>query len=135
MDTPFFCGANNVQIGASEIQAILAALAWCHDVNLKAKSVSIRPDNMSAIGSLDRSHRCISHVQLVRATRHCLENARNKWRVNFKHTKAHQGQCKMNLRIPFEDGQLFLSLGKHAALVDGTLVPKVSDTSTDNPRD
>ena len=86
---PFFCGANNVQIGACEIQAILAALAWCHDVNLEAKSVTIRPDSMYAIGVLDRSHRCISHVQLVRATRHCLENARNKWRVNFKHTKAH----------------------------------------------
>ena len=40
---PFFCGANNVQIGACEIQAILAALAWCHDVNLEAKSVTIKP--------------------------------------------------------------------------------------------
>ena len=94
---PFFCGANNVQIGACEIQAILAALAWCHHVNLEAKSVTIRPDSMYAIGVLDRSHRCISHVQLVRATRNCLDNARNKWRVNFKHTKAHQGQWQNEL--------------------------------------
>ena len=35
---PFFCGANNVQIGACEIHALLAAFAWCHDVNLEAKS-------------------------------------------------------------------------------------------------
>ena len=35
---PFFCGANNVQIGACEIQAILAALAWCHDVNLEGQA-------------------------------------------------------------------------------------------------
>ena len=54
-------------------------------------SVTIRRDSMYAISVLDRSHRCISHVQLVRATRHCLDNARNKWCVNFKHTKAHQG--------------------------------------------
>ena len=93
----FFCGANTVQIGACEIQAILAALAWCHDVNVEAKSVTIRPDSMYPIGVLDRSHCCISHVQLVRATRHCLENARNKWRVNFKHTKAHQGQWQNEL--------------------------------------
>ena len=93
----FFCGANNVQIGACKIQAILAALAWCHGVNLEAKNVTIRPDSMYAIGVLDRSHRCISHVKLVRATRHCLENARNKWRVNFIHTKAHQGQWQNEL--------------------------------------
>ena len=46
-----------------------------------------------------------------------------------------KGSGKMNSRIPCEDGQLFLSLGKQDALVDGTLVPKISDTSTDNPRD
>ena len=63
----------------------------------KAKRVTIRPDSMYAIGVLDRSHRCISHVQLVRAARHCLDNARNKWCVNFKHTKAHQGQWQNEL--------------------------------------
>ena len=94
---PFFCGANSVQIGACEIQAILAALAWCHEVNLEAKSVTLRPDSMYAIGVLDRNHRCISNVQLVRATRQCLENARNKWCVNFQHTKAHQGQWQNEL--------------------------------------
>ena len=80
-------------VRAKLVHAILAALAWCHGV----KSVTIRPDSMYAIGVLDRSHRCISHVQLVRATRNCLENARNKWRVNFKHTKAHQGQWQNEL--------------------------------------
>ena len=112
---PFFCGANNVQIGACEIQAILAALAWCHDVNLESKSVTIRPDSVYAIGVLDRSHRCISHVQLVRATRHCLENAINKWRVNFKHTKAHQGQWQNEL------ADSLVKMGSYSFLSESTL--------------
>ena len=57
--------ANDVQIGACETQAILAALSWCNDVNLEAKSVTIRPNSMYATGVLDRNHCCISHVQLV----------------------------------------------------------------------
>ena len=102
---------------------MLATLAWCHDANLEAKSVTIRRDSMYAIGVLDRSHRCISHVQLVRATRHCLENARNKWRVNFKHTKAHQGQWQNEL--PDSLAKMGSYSFPSESLVDGTVVPKV----------
>ena len=61
----FFCGADSVHIGACEVQAVLAALAWCHVAKLEFKDVKIRPDSKYAIGVLDRSHRCISHVRLV----------------------------------------------------------------------
>ena len=35
---------------------------------------------------------CISHVRLVRTTRQCMEKARSRFCVTFKHTKAHGGQ-------------------------------------------
>ena len=74
-----------------------AAQEACASVEHEIEEEEDQDEEMHAIGVLDRSHRCISHVQLVRATRHCLENARNKWRVNFKHTKAHQGQWQNKL--------------------------------------
>ena len=50
-------------------KTVIAALAWCHIANLEVKDVKIRPDSKYAIGVLDKSHRCISHVRLVRTTR------------------------------------------------------------------
>ena len=75
-----------------KVQAVVAALAWCHVANLEVKDVTIRPDSMYAIGVLDRSRRSIYHVRLVRATRRCLEKERSKCCVTFKHTKAHECQ-------------------------------------------
>ena len=54
-----FCGVDSVHVGPCEVQAVFAALSWCHVANLEAKNVKIRPDSKYAIGVLDRSHRCI----------------------------------------------------------------------------
>ena len=57
---------------------------WCgHVANLQVKDVIMRPHSKYAIEVLDRSHRCISHVRLVRTTRQCLEEARSKFCVAF----------------------------------------------------
>ena len=99
------CGADSVHVGACEVQAVFAALSWCHVANLEAKNVKIRPDSKYAIGVLDRSHRCFSHVRLVRPTRQCLERARSKFRVSFEHIEAHEGPTSKRVcGFPGQDG-------------------------------
>ena len=72
-----------MHIGACEIQAVSAALAWCHVANVEVKDVKIRPDSGCAIVVLDRSHR-------VAGANHETVLGESKQQV-LCHLQAHEG--------------------------------------------
>ena len=74
----------------------LSGLGLVSRCQLGGQECHNQTSSMYAIGVLERSHRW--HFTRAIGTRgHCLENARIKWSVNFKHNKAHQGQWQDEL--------------------------------------